>query len=151
MNRLQWTTEFLHSTRECRGKDVSVRLQERLPRIGSPRVDTTLDTLIKALYPRDCIRHTIHNTCAQHIATINRSVNSLHMQNFQVVTDHNPLLAVIPILNSHRLEEIENPRLQCLRTQLMGYNFTEIWRKGSTHGNVYFTDPTGRNFFLGTL
>ena len=62
----------------CRGKDVSVRLQERLPRIGSPRVDTTLNTLIKALSTRDCIRHTIHNTCAQHIATINRSVNSLH-------------------------------------------------------------------------
>ena len=51
MNRLQWTTEFLHSTRECHGKDVSVRLQERLPRIGSPRVDTTLNTLIKALSP----------------------------------------------------------------------------------------------------
>ena len=35
------------------------------------------------------------------------------LQHFQVVTDHNPL---IPILNSHRLDEIENPRLQCLRT-----------------------------------
>ena len=52
------------------------------------------------------------------------------MQNFQIVTDHNPL---IPILNSHRLDKIENPRLQCLRTRLMGYNFMAIWCKGSTH------------------
>ena len=33
------------------------------------------------------------------------------LQTFQVITDHNPL---IPILNSHRLDEIENPRLQRL-------------------------------------
>jgi len=52
------------------------------------------------------------------------------MQHFQVVTDHSPL---IPILNSHRLDEIENPRLQRLRTRLMAYNFTAIWCKGSTH------------------
>ena len=52
------------------------------------------------------------------------------MQHFQVVTDHNPL---IPILNSHRLDKIENPRLQRLRTWLMAYNFTAIWCEGSTH------------------
>ena len=40
---------------------------------------------------------------------------------FTIVTDHNPL---IPILNSHRLDEIENPRLQCMRTRIMSYNFT---------------------------
>ena len=45
-------------------------------------------------------------------------------------SDHNPL---IPILNSHHLDEIENPRSQCLRTQLMEYNFMAIWCKGSTH------------------
>lgn len=39
------------------------------------------------------------------------------LDNFTVVTDHNPL---IPIFNSHRLDEIENPRLQRL---IMGYNF----------------------------
>jgi len=39
------------------------------------------------------------------------------LQHFTVVTDHNSL---IPILNSHRLDKIENPRLQCLCTCLMG-------------------------------
>ena len=46
---------------------------------------------------------------------------------FLVVTDHNPL---VPILNSHRLDEIKNPRLQCLPTRLMAYNFTAKWLKG---------------------
>ena len=47
---------------------------------------------------------------------------------FTVVTYHNPL---IPILNSHRLDEIENPRLQRLRTRIMSYNFTAQWVKGT--------------------
>ncbi len=47
---------------------------------------------------------------------------------FTVITDHNPL---VPILNSHRLDEIENPRLQRLRTRLMAYNFTTRWLKGA--------------------
>ena len=46
---------------------------------------------------------------------------------FLVVTDHNPL---VPILNSHRLDEIKNPRLQRLPTRLMAYNFTAKWLKG---------------------
>ena len=50
------------------------------------------------------------------------------LQHFTVLTDHNPL---IPILNSHRLDEVENPRLQRLKTRLMAYNFTAEWRKGS--------------------
>jgi len=33
------------------------------------------------------------------------------LQHFKVLTDHNPL---IPILNNHRLDEIENPHLQLL-------------------------------------
>ena len=49
------------------------------------------------------------------------------LQHFQVITDHHPL---IPILNSHRLDEVENPRLQCLKSLLMGYNFTATWVKG---------------------
>lgn len=49
---------------------------------------------------------------------------------FEVVTDHNPL---VPVLNTHRLDEIENPRLQRLRTRLMAYNFTARWLKGSKH------------------
>ena len=34
-------------------------------------------------------------------------------------------------MNSHRLDEIENPRLQQLKTKLMAYNFTAEWLKGS--------------------
>ena len=52
------------------------------------------------------------------------------LQHFQVITDHNPL---IPILNNHRLDEIENPRLQRLRIRIMGYNFTAEWLKGSNN------------------
>ena len=49
---------------------------------------------------------------------------------FEVWTDHNPL---VPILNNHRLDEIENPRLQRLRMKLMAFNFKAIWRKGATN------------------
>ena len=49
---------------------------------------------------------------------------------FTVVTDHNPL---VPVLNSHRLDEIENPRLQRLRTRLLAYNFTAYWLKGANN------------------
>ena len=50
------------------------------------------------------------------------------LNHFTVITDHNPL---IHILNSHRLDEIENPRLQRLRTRIMEYNFTTQWLKGT--------------------
>ena len=50
------------------------------------------------------------------------------LPHFQVVTDHHPL---IPILNTHRLDEVENPRLQRLKTRVMGYNFTAQWIKGA--------------------
>ena len=33
------------------------------------------------------------------------------LQNFQVITDHSPL---VPTRNNHRLDEIDKPRLQCL-------------------------------------
>ena len=52
------------------------------------------------------------------------------LAHFDIVTDHNPLLS---ILNHRRLDEIENPRLQRLRTKLMMYNFTAQWQKGSLH------------------
>ena len=52
------------------------------------------------------------------------------------MTDHNPL---IPILNSHRLDEIENPQLQRLRTHLIGYNFTAVRCKGSIHATPAIT------------
>lgn len=49
------------------------------------------------------------------------------LPHFTVHTDHHP---VIPILNNHRLDEIENRRLQRLKTKIMGYNFTAEWLKG---------------------
>lgn len=52
------------------------------------------------------------------------------LQHFEVATDHNPL---IPILNTRRLDEVENPRLQRLKSRLMAYHFTAHWTKGSTH------------------
>ena len=52
------------------------------------------------------------------------------LQHFHIVTDHNPLLS---ILNTRRLDEIENPRLQHLKARIMGYNFTTQWTKGSKH------------------
>ena len=52
------------------------------------------------------------------------------LQDFQVVTDHSPL---VPILNTHRLNEMENPRLQRLHTRLMAYSFTAVWCKGSSN------------------
>ena len=50
------------------------------------------------------------------------------LPHFSVLTDHHPL---IPILNKHRLDEIENPRLQRLKTKIMGYSFTAQWLKGT--------------------
>ena len=53
------------------------------------------------------------------------------LQHFTVITDHNPL---IPILNNHRLDEVENPQLQKLKTWLMAYHFTAQWLKRSKNG-----------------
>ena len=50
------------------------------------------------------------------------------LPHFTVITDHHPL---VPILNTYRLDEIENPRLQRLRHKIMGYNFTARWIKGT--------------------
>ena len=44
------------------------------------------------------------------------------------VTDHNLLIS---ILTNRRLDEIENPRLQQMRTSIMAYNFTAHWRKSA--------------------
>ena len=54
----------------------------------------------------------------------------LGLQHFTVITDHNPLT---PILNSHRMDEIENPRLQRLRLRLAQYNFSARWLKGQSN------------------
>ena len=50
------------------------------------------------------------------------------LQHFSIIMDHNPL---VPISNSYRLDEIENPRLQRLKTRMMSYNCTATWLKGS--------------------
>ena len=50
------------------------------------------------------------------------------LPHFTVLTDHHPL---IPILNNHWLDEIENPRLQRLKSRIMAYNFTAQWVKGA--------------------
>ena len=50
------------------------------------------------------------------------------LQTFTIIIDHNPL---IPILNNHCLNELDNPRLQRLKMWLMGHTFTATWVKGS--------------------
>ena len=50
------------------------------------------------------------------------------LPHFSVVTDHYPLIS---ILNNYRLDEIENPRLQRLKTKVMAFNFTAEWIKGT--------------------
>ena len=54
------------------------------------------------------------------------------MHNFDVITDHNcnPLIL---ILNHHKLDEIDNPRLQCLHAKIMTFNFKAVWHKGATN------------------
>ena len=52
------------------------------------------------------------------------------MQQFEVMTDHRPL---IPILNSKSMADIENPRLQRLRERLSQFNFVATWRQGKLH------------------
>ena len=53
------------------------------------------------------------------------------LQNFQVITDHNPFIPIL--LNSHHLDEIGNPRLQQLKTKLMAFNLIAKWYKGDTN------------------
>lgn len=51
-------------------------------------------------------------------------------EHFEVLTDHKPL---IPIVNSKGISDIENPRLQRLKENLVPYKFTLSWVKGSDH------------------
>jgi len=46
------------------------------------------------------------------------------LQHFSILTDHNPL---VPILNSHRLDEVDNPRLHRMKSRLVAFNFTAKW------------------------
>ena len=67
------------------------------------------------------------------------------LHNFQIVADHSPL---VPILNSHCLDEIDNPRLQRLQTKLMTFSFTAIWRKGSSNTAPDAPDALSRHPIL---
>ena len=49
---------------------------------------------------------------------------------FTLVTDHQPL---VTIFNCHSLNQIENPRLQCLVLKTRMFQFRTIWQKGSQH------------------
>ena len=49
------------------------------------------------------------------------------MDNFTIITDHNPLVG---ILDKKTLDEVENPRLQRLKEKLLGYNFKTEWISG---------------------
>jgi hypothetical protein len=49
---------------------------------------------------------------------------------------------LISIFNSHRLDEIQNPRLQRLKTKIMGYTFTATWLKGALNNA---SDALSRN------
>ena len=51
----------------------------------------------------------------------------LRGRDFQIVTDHRPL---VPILNSYSLSQIENQRLLRLRMKLNSYSFTAEWQRG---------------------
>ena len=70
------------------------------------------------------------------------------LQHFHILTDHNPLVA---ILNNRRFDEIENPWLQRLKSCLMAFNFTAQWVKGSRNNGPdalsrnLITDPTSEH------
>ena len=61
------------------------------------------------------------------------------LSHFSIVTDHHPL---VPILNNYRLDEIENPRLQRLKSKIMAYNFSATWIKGNLN---HAPDALSRN------
>jgi hypothetical protein len=54
-------------------------------------------------------------------------IDGLPLKNFEIWTDHAPL---IPILNKYILPEIENKRLQRLRAKLDHLQFNAVWIKG---------------------
>ena len=50
------------------------------------------------------------------------------LPHFTAIIEHHTL---IPILNNHWLDEMENHQLQRLKTRTMAYNFTAEWVKGN--------------------
>ena len=60
------------------------------------------------------------------------------LPHFTVVTDHHPL---VPILNSYRLDEVENPRLQRMKSKIMAYNFSGLREFLIMHQMPYLETP----------
>ena len=54
------------------------------------------------------------------------------LPHFTTVTDHHPLIS---ILTNHRLDEIQNPRLQGLKIKIRWYTFTASWLKGTLNNS----------------
>ncbi|KAG0722364.1 Transposon Ty3-I Gag-Pol polyprotein [Chionoecetes opilio] len=54
----------------------------------------------------------------------------LGLSTFELVVDHKPL---VPILDHHTLDAIDNPRIQRLKEKIAPYVFSTIWRKGKEH------------------
>ena len=52
------------------------------------------------------------------------------MSAFELIIDHKSL---IPTLNVHTLDQIDNPRLQRLKEKITGYQYHAVWRKGKEH------------------
>jgi hypothetical protein len=67
-------------------------------------------------------------------------IEGLPLKNFEIWTDHAPL---IPILNKYTLPEIENKHLQRLRAKLDHLQFNAVWIKGkdNTEANVLSRIP----------
>ncbi|KAG0721036.1 Retrovirus-related Pol polyprotein from transposon opus [Chionoecetes opilio] len=54
----------------------------------------------------------------------------LGLSTFELVVDHKPL---VPILDHHTLDAIDNPRIQRLKEKIAPYVFSTIWRKSKEH------------------
>lgn len=67
----------------------------------------------------------------------------LGRQEFDVITDHKPLISIV---NNKGLNEIENPRLQRLKESISQYNLILKWRKGTEHEvpDAFSRNPTER-------
>ena len=57
-------------------------------------------------------------------------IQLLGLPHFEFVVDHKPLVI---ILDRHRLDDIDNTRLRCLKEKTSLFSFTTRWTKGKGH------------------
>ena len=57
-------------------------------------------------------------------------IQLLGMEHFELVVDHKPL---VTILDRHRLDDVDNVRLQRLKEKTSLFTFTTRWTKGKDH------------------